>query len=83
MNSRQGFDCLDFEDNGFLNDDIEAISSSNLYAFINNRQSRLALKRQPPLAQFLRQTLLVCRFKQPWTKNPMNLQSSTNHVFCK
>ncbi len=44
-----------------------------------NRLRDLKAVPDPIQFQLMRQTLLICRFQQPWTKLAVNLDCTANH----
>jgi len=80
MNPEQLIDALQFNNQSFICQQVNAVSTVKLYVFVLNGKFNLKLKRDPGPVQFISQALLVSRFKQSRPKLSMHLNRTTEDL---
>ncbi len=80
MEARQAVNSLDLYDNGVLDDNVEAISDIEPSAVVDNWEWRLPSEGDSAHSEFVRQTVLVGRFQQSWTKRAVHFQSGIDDI---
>ncbi len=72
MDGSQLLDALDFDDDHVLDEKVDAITTVEYLASINDREHLLALHRQASLQELEHETGLVRRFQHPRTQLSMH-----------
>jgi hypothetical protein len=78
VDRQQFFDTLDLDDDAFFDDEIDAIRSWELHAFVCHWQADLVLKLQTDSPEFETETSVVCALEESRTQRAMNLHRRTD-----
>jgi hypothetical protein len=81
MNLEQGFDSLYLHNQSSLHYQVQAQSSLQLQALIDDGDKDLGLYFDAPLLQFVNQALFIDRFKQSGPECPVNFERSIQNRF--
>ena len=74
VEARQRLDRLDLHNHRIGDDNVKPIAGVQLQAFVENWEGNLTLDRNATKAEFVREALLVSRFKKAGPEGPVNLQ---------
>jgi hypothetical protein len=74
------FDGLELEGESTSDDEIQSVAKVQVEPLVDNRYGALMLERQVPQLEFVRETLLIGRFEQPWAKGSMDLDAGRNDL---
>jgi len=75
---KQGGDCLDFQQDSTIDQDIGAEAQWQRSLFISDRNGNLPLERDSGAFQFIGQTFAIDRSEKAWPDMAMNLDRQTN-----
>ena len=79
VNRRNCLNCFQFYYDAIVYNQIDSIPEIKFHAFVNERQRNFALNIKSGLAEFERQTRLICALQQTRPKIRMNSQSTANN----
>ena len=81
MDRSDRFNCLQFEDNRFIHQQVEPIADvEQLLSVVNDWYRNLLLHPQATLRKFIRQARLVRAFQQSWAKLRMYLEGRVARI---
>jgi hypothetical protein len=66
------FDALNLNNDGVRDDEINAISEVDLFSFVDDWQSDLAINSQSALSNPMQEARMICAFEQPRPECGMN-----------
>lgn len=78
MNGKNVLQALDLENYGVLDNQIESVSTIQLYTLVFHRERNLPLKGDAAKVEFMTETLFIGGFKKSRAERTMNLDGSPN-----
>ena len=79
MDRQQCFHDLELNHNQILHYHVHPIAAIKLDSFVDDWQRNLPLDPKLLLNSFVDYALFVCRFKQTWTQDAVNLDSTADY----
>jgi hypothetical protein len=73
MDGKKLLNCLEFDDDTFVDDDVDPISTVQFHRLVYNWQGNLPAKPDTLILQLKAEALLVGRFEKPRPKCAMDL----------
>ena len=80
MDRKNVFNAFDFDNHFILDQQIKPVAAIQLNALVLDRQRALPLKGDSLQVNFMAEAFFVCRFEEPGTKRPVDLDCCADYA---